>query len=557
MTEPEIPQLDAKSGFCSETKTFRSLRPPVPLPPEALPLSFTSYAFSLLPSPPPPNPALVDASTGASLSYSDLLARVRSLSSSLEAGFGLSKGDVAFVLSPSTVDVPVLYLALLALGVVVCPANPVSTPAEIARQCGLVAPVSVAFATSSSVSKLPPSLTSNKACILLDSPLFHSFLTAAAAPEAAPPTAVTTTTTAAAVSQTDIAAIQFSSGTTGRVKAAALPHRSFIAMAAGYHQLERKPGRAEVALLAAPMFHSLGFFFCLKGLTLGETVVVMERPGFEEMLAAVGRHGVTLMTAAPPLVVAMSRLSEGEVEKYKLGSLEAVITGGAPLSVDAAERFMRRFPRVQLRQGYGSTEGGGISRMTNSEECNHLRSVGRLSENVEAKIVDVVTCKPLPVGQQGELWIRGPAIMRGYVADNEANESTFDPKGWLKTGDLCYFDNEGFLHIVDRLKELIKYKAYQVPPAELEHLLHSIPDIVDVAVIPYPQEDVGQIPVAFVVRKPGSNLSEAEVMDYVAKQVAPYKKIRKVVFIKSIPKSAAGKILRRELATHAFSRSRL
>ncbi|KAI0492700.1 hypothetical protein KFK09_026976 [Dendrobium nobile] len=204
-------------------------------------------------------------------------------------------------------------------------------------------------------------------------------------------------------------------------------------------------------------------------------------------------------------------------------------------------------------QAYGSTEAGGISRMIYAEECKQQRSVGRLSENLEAKIVHPLTGEFLSVGQQGELWIRSPAVMKGYVGDEEANVKTFGCQGWLKTGDLCYIDENGYIYIVDRLKELIKYKAYQVPPAELEQVLQSSPEIIDAAVVPYPQEEVGQIPMAFVVRQPGSKISAVEVMDYVAKKVAPYKKIRKVSFVNSIPKSAAGKILRKELATYAMS----
>lgn len=154
------------------------------------------------------------------------------------------------------------------------------------------------------------------------------------------------------------------------------------------------------------------------------------------------------------------------------------------LSLSRVNKSLKRRPKTIALQGYGSTEAGGISRMINREECKHIRSVGRLTENVEAKIVDVATGKALSVGQQGELCLRGPAVMIGYVGDDEANASTFDSEGWLKTGDLCYFDDNGFLHVVDRLKELIKYKAYQVPPAELEHLLYALPGITDAAVVP-------------------------------------------------------------------------
>ncbi|KAL6177598.1 hypothetical protein ACLB2K_049123 [Fragaria x ananassa] len=204
--------------------------------------------------------------------------------------------------------------------------------------------------------------------------------------------------------------------------------------------------------------------------------------------------------------------------------------------------------------GYGLTEsGGGATRMADPEEAKQYASVGRLAENLEAKIVDPDTGEALRPGQRGELWLRGPTIMKGYVGDDKATAETLDKDGWLKTGDLCYFDNEGFMYIVDRLKELIKYKAYQVPPAELEHILNSHPDIADAAVIPYPDEEAAQIPMAYVVRKPRSNITVAIVMDFVAKQVAPYKKIRRVSFINSIPKSPAGKILRKELVTLALS----
>nr|CAD1819993.1 unnamed protein product [Ananas comosus var. bracteatus] len=233
--------------------------PRLPLPPPSLPLSFPSFAFSLLPPPPlPSHPALVDAANGDAISYPELLSQTRSLAAALRSTVAVSKGDVAFVLSPPRLDVPVLYLALLSLGVVVSPANPVSTSPEISRLVGLSRP-SVAFATSSTAHKLPPDLPT----ILLDSPRFRSFLKAdsASVPDVE-------------ILQSDTAAIQYSSGTTGQVKAAALPHRSFIAMAAGFHALRPVDG-LQVTLLGAPMFHSLGFFFALKGVALAETTVVM------------------------------------------------------------------------------------------------------------------------------------------------------------------------------------------------------------------------------------------------------------------------------------------
>lgn len=290
---------------------------------------------------------------------------------------------------------------------------------------------------------------------------------------------------------------------------------------------------------------------------MAETMVVMPRFDFEKMLAAIEKYRVVYMPVSPPLVVAVAKSEL--TDKYDLSSLESLGCGGAPLGKEVAERFKARFPNVDLTQGYGMTEtAGAAARTLGPQEEERYGSVGRLSELFEAKIVDPSTGEALPPGQQGELWLRGPMIMKGYVGDKEATGATFSPDGWLKTGDLCYFDSDGFLYIVDRLKELIKYKGYQVPPAELERLLLSHPEIADAAVVPYPDEEAGQIPMAFVVRKPGSTITESQVMDYVAKQVSPYKKVRRVAFVSSIPKNPSGKILRRELVNQALSsRSKL
>ncbi|WVZ80315.1 hypothetical protein U9M48_027802 [Paspalum notatum var. saurae] len=564
---------DARSGYSAATGTFRSLRPPVPLPPPEAPLSLPAFVASLLPSLPPAHPAFLDAATGESLSYPAFLSRARALAGALRRR-GLARGDVAFVLAPAGLDVPVLYFALLTLGAVVCPANPALTPAEVAHLAALSG-ASVAFAVSRTAAKLPPGLPA----VLLDSDEFRASLQSNGGGD--------DTASIVTVRQSDTAAIQFSSGTTGRVKAAALPHRGFIAMAAGARALfgRPRPGR-ERTLLTAPLFHSMGFAFVMRGVALGQTTVVatdaVARAGVKGVVAAAERWAVAEMTAAPPLVVAFAKDAT-----CRLPALERIICGGAPLPVSAAERFRRRFPDVDLCmglkiytvewvdcslrlltsflsrpektfvvvlahtfQGYGSTEGGGISLMIGREECAHVGSSGRISENVEVKIVDPDTGKPLGVGQKGELLVRGPAVMSGYVGDEEANAATFDSEGWLKSGDLCYIDQDGFLFVVDRLKELIKYKGYQVPPAELELVLQSLPEVVDAAVMPYPHEEAGQIPIALVVRQPGSKVTEAQVMDHVAKRVAPYKKIRKVLFVDSIPKSPAGKILRRQLTNY-------
>ncbi|KAK1266798.1 4-coumarate--CoA ligase-like 9 [Acorus gramineus] len=539
------PTIDPGSGYCHETRTFHSLRSPAPLPPASTPLSVTSYVSSLhLRRPPPPGlAAVIESGTGRRLTYPEFASRVETLAGNLRSRLGLSKGDVAFVLAPACLEIPVLYYAILTVGAVVNPANPISTATEISRQIQLSRPV-VAFATSASARALPGAALRT---VLIDSDEFRSMMMTRGAPSPIG--------SAAEILQTDPAAILYSSGTTGRVKAAVLTHRNFISITAGYVlRRDSEPERATppVGLLTVPLFHVFGFYFSLKMVALGETAVVMGRFEMGAALEAVERFRVTYMPVSPPLVVAL--LKSKDAEGRDLSSLEVVGCGGAPLGRDVAERFASKFPHVQIVQGYGLTEsGGGATQTVGPEENQRYGSAGRIEQHLEAKIVDPETGEALGPGQRGELWLRGPSIMQGYLGDAESTNTALNPEGWLKTGDLCYFDQDGFLFVVDRLKELIKYKAYQVPPAELEHILQAHPEIADAAVVPYPDEESGQIPMAYIVRQPGSTLDEKKVIDYVAKQVAPYKKIRRVSFINAIPKSPAGKILRRDLVNLALS----
>ncbi|KAL6616552.1 hypothetical protein ACP70R_038822 [Stipagrostis hirtigluma subsp. patula] len=540
--------VDPRSGFCAATRTFHSLRPAGALPPESLPATAAAYAFSMLSSPLPDRPAFVDSATGIAVSYPSFLAAVRSLAGGLWSVLGLRPGHVALVVAPSRLEVPVLHFALMSIGAVVSPSNPASTPEEYAHQVALSRPV-VAFAAPEVAAKLPGHLRR----VVIGSEEYRR-LSSAGGKAALPPVAV---------KQSDTAAVLYSSGTTGRVKAVAISHRNLVALI-DVHRNNREnlareaaeageePPPPTVTLFPLPLFHVFGFMMMLRSVSMGETAVLMERFDLGAALRAVERYRVTLLPAAPPLLVAMTKSEEAR--RRDLSSLLVIGIGGAPLGREVAESFAAIFPNVELVQGYGLTESSGsVASTVGPEECKAYGSVGKLASHMEAKIVDPATGEALGPGQRGELWIRGPVVMKGYVGDSEATAATMDSEGWLKTGDLCYFNEDGFLYIVDRLKELIKYKGYQVPPAELEHILHSHPGIMDAAVIPYPDEDAGQLPMAFIARKPGSNLTEQQVMDYVAKHVAPYKKVRRVAFINAIPKSPAGKILRRELVQQALS----
>nr|WOX58871.1 4-coumarate-CoA ligase 2 [Phyla nodiflora] len=545
MGKPHPSSVDPKTGFCPNNRTFYSLRPAVPLPPENIPLSATAYALSLQSASRwPETTALINAATGHRVSYSQFRRYVDALAVSLRTEIGLSRNDVAFVLSPNSTRVPILYFALLSIGVAVSPANPVSTKSEIARQIDISKAV-VAFATSATAVKLPER---GIRTILIDSAEFEDLIMARRiAGEVGGDDQV---------GQNDVAAILFSSGTTGLVKGVAITHRNFIGVIANYYHERRERLSPAVVLYTVPYFHVFGFHYALKSVALAEAAVVMERFELGKMLRAVEEHKVMNVAAAPPIVVAM--VKSDLTGNFDLRSLETVRSGGAPLGVDLIEAFTKKFPWITPYQGYGLTEvSGAASRASTPVEYRRWGSVGKLSGNIEAKIVEPETNIGLPPSRKGELWIKGPTVMKGYVNDPKANSEAFVSGEWFRTGDVCYIDGEGFLFVVDRVKDIIKYKGYQVPPAELEQLLLSHPDIVDAAVIPYPDEEAGQVPLAFVVRQPESSLDEGRVIEFIAKQVAPYKKVRRVVFVTSIPKSASGKILRKELQKISLPESKL
>ncbi|CAN6485458.1 unnamed protein product [Victoria cruziana] len=546
-------QHDPRSGYCVATRTYHSVRAASPLPDADLPLYVTEFVFSLLRSSSAASPAaaLIDGPTGARIPLSVLPNYVRSLAGFLTAA-GIRKGETVLIISPNSIYVPVVDLAVLSLGAILTASNPASTVSEVSYQCRLSKPV-FAFVHSSATHLVPPSLP--HAPVIIDSADFLAIVQSSAGcgdpmGSGGPPVS--------AGSQADTATILYSSGTTGPVKGVVSTHRNYIALVASL-QMTRDPGRSHgVTLVTVPMFHIFGLFYVVNAIALAETLVFMERFDMLTMLRSVQTYRVTHVPASPPLLVALTKLEL--VDRFDLSSLQTVGSGGATLRKEVIDRFAARFPNVSVIQGYGLTEStGAIAFITGPEEAERYGAVGKLLPHAEAKIVDPDTGNPMPPNMKGELWLRSSTIMKGYLDNEKATSSTLDPEGWLKTGDLCYFDEDGFLFVVDRLKELIKYKAYQVAPVELEQLLQSHSEIADAAVIPYPDDEAGQIPMAFVVRHPNTNLSETQVMEFIAKQVAPYKKVRRVAFINSIPKTASGKILRRDLIQQALqsSKSRL
>ncbi|XP_019152882.1 PREDICTED: 4-coumarate--CoA ligase-like 6 isoform X2 [Ipomoea nil] len=528
--------------YSSETGIYRSKHPSVHLPSDPF-LDVVSFILSR-------NhgglSALVDSQSGFSISYPELRSLVNSMAAGLHR-MGVSQGDVALILLPNSIYFPVIFLGLLSVGAVAATMNPLSTLSEIKKQ-SFDCNVRLAFATPDRVQNLGSTLgipvIGLPESLNLDSP-FRKLISSD--PKLAP---------TPRIRQQDTAAVLFSSGTTGGCKAVALTHANFIAMVELFVRFEASqyeyPATANVYLDVLPMYHVYGLSLFVMGLlSLGSTVVVVRKYEVDEVVRAIDRYGVTHFPVAPPLLVALTR--KAKADKCGLKSLKQVSSGAAPISITCIQNFVRTFPHIDFIQGYGMTESTAVgTRGFNTAKLRNYTSVGLLAPNMEARVVDLSSGgggSSLPPTSMGELWLRGPAIMKGYLNNGEASKNAVDDDGWLHTGDIVHFDEDGYLYVHDRLKEMIKYKGFQIAPADLEAVLMSHPDIVDAAVTSAQSEEVGEIPVAFVVKKKGSevSLSQANVIDFVAKQVAPYKKVRRVYFTKSIPKSASGKILRKEL----------
>ncbi|CAH8357378.1 unnamed protein product [Eruca vesicaria subsp. sativa] len=544
--------VDSRSGFCDSNSTFYSQRTPIPLPPNPS-LDVTTFISSQAHR---GRTAFIDASTGKSLTFTELWRAVESVADCL-SDMGIRKGHVVLLLSPNSILFPVVCLSVMSLGAVITTTNPLNTAAEIAKQVKDSNPV-LAFTTSQLLPKI--AAAASLPIVLMDEERVDSEVKRLVEMMRREPSG--RRRVFERVDQDDTATLLYSSGTTGMSKGVVSSHRNLIAMV---QTIVNRFGSDNVSqgeqrfICTVPMFHIYGLAAFATGLlAYGSTIVVLSKFEMHEMLSAIGKYRATYLPLVPPILVAMVNGAEQINAKYDLSSLHTVLCGGAPLSKEVTEGFMEKYPTVKILQGYGLTESTGIGASTDTvEESRRYGTAGRLSASMEGRIVDPVTGKVLGPKCTGELWLKGPSIMKGYFSNEEATSSTLDSEGWLRTGDLCYIDEDGFIFVVDRLKELIKYKGYQVPPAELEALLLTHPEISDAAVIPFPDREVGQFPMAYVVRKTGSLLSEKSVMEFVAKQVAPYKRVRKVAFVSSIPKNPSGKILRKDLIKLSTSNSKL
>lgn len=294
-----------------------------------------------------------------------------------------------------------------------------------------------------------------------------------------------------------------------------------------------------------PWFHAFGCLTLLGVACNGVKLVLL--PKFEEglFLSCIENYKVTIIFMVPPLMVFLAK--HPMVDAYDLSSLREVICGAAPLSKEVEDAVYKRIGIQSIRQGYGMSETA-LSVLVQKDEIRKPGSVGSLNIGCWGKVIDPETGKSLGPNQPGELCFMGTQIMKGYINNEKATSETIDKEGWLHTGDIGFYDQDKQFFIIDRLKELIKYKGYQVPPAEIEGVLLNNPKIKDAAVIGVPDEDCGELPLAFIVKQDGVAITEEEIIKYVSEHVSAAKRLHGGVrFIEEIPKNMSGKILRREL----------
>jgi len=342
----------------------------------------------------------------------------------------------------------------------------------------------------------------------------------------------------------DIAAVPYSSGTTGVMKGVMLTHRNLVA-----NLVQAEPVHAiaadDVIIAVLPFFHIYGLCVIMnQGLLAGATLLTMPRFELVAFLDLLEHHRVTRALVVPPIALALAK--HPAVAGRDLSALRHIGCGAAPLGAETAREVETRIG-CSVTQGYGMTETSPVTHLVapGSAMGKH-GSVGPPLPGTECRLIDPETGLDALPGERGELWIRGPQVMRGYLDNPQATAAMIDGEGWLHTGDVATVDEDGWFTIVDRVKELIKYKGFQVAPAELEALLITHPQVADCAVIGVPDDEAGELPKAFVMATEDA-VDPDDIIRFVADQVAPHKRIRAIELVEAIPKSASGKILRRLL----------
>jgi acyl-CoA synthetase (AMP-forming)/AMP-acid ligase II len=481
--------------------------------------------------------ALIDGPSGRELSYEALVQGIRACAAGLAAR-GFDKGDVLGIFMPNLPEYAIAFHGAASAGGMSSTVNPLYTAGELTHQLNdsgakflLTVPPFLDIAREAAEAS-----GVEEVFVLGEADGATPFTDLLGDPADAPKVEIDP--------GEDLAVLPYSSGTTGLSKGVMLTHRNLVAnivQTAGVQGLEED----DVMVGCLPFFHIYGMTVIMNlGIRSGVPIVTMPRFDLEQFLDLIEKHRVTRAFIVPPIAVALAK--HPAVADRDLSSVRQVMSGAAPLGPELADQVSDRL-NTFVMQGYGLTETSPVTHcIPFGAELNPPGSIGPPIAGTEVRLVDPESGEDVAEGERGEVWVRGPQVMRGYLNNDEATKATIDSDDWLHTGDVGIVDSDGYFAIVDRLKELIKYKGFQVAPAELEALLLGHEGVADAAVIGVPDDEAGELPKAFVVPA-GDDLDAEALMAWVAEQVSPQKRVRVVEVVEEIPKSPSGKILRREL----------
>ncbi|GAA5868557.1 hypothetical protein JCM1840_005488 [Sporobolomyces johnsonii] len=505
--------------------------------------------------------AIIDAITGQKTSYGQLVEESLRFADGLTRVAGLKRGQSILIFSPNSALYPILVFAGQAAGLVVSTANSSYTPTELAHQITLSSAdlvlagadlvptakeaVNKAGLKESSLFVLPD--VNGKMPQHLDG--FRSYKALRGEKSFKP------VSFSKDQAQKELAYLPFSSGTTGHAKGVRLSAFNITSCTQQARKTKGLFDKPDTMLAVLPMYHIFGLVVVLH-LTLynGGTVVVLPKFDLAQALDVIQRFKVTAACVVPPIALGLAK--HPIVDNYNLSSLRFIISGAAPLSADLQQAVTKRLKgKTLVFQGYGMTETTSVGLIPDTQKELVPGTAGQLLSSMEARLVDA-DGKDVKVGEAGELWLRGSNIMLGYHRNDKSTRETLTEDGWLMTGDVCERDNNGYYRIVERTKDLIKYKGFQVAPAEVEGVILSSPLVADCAVIGvWSEEQATELPRAYIVPEAKHAKSETlckDVAKWVEAKLAPHKRLRGgVILLEAIPKSASGKILRKDLRVMA------
>ncbi|CAG8448074.1 925_t:CDS:2 [Funneliformis caledonium] len=522
---------------------FKSQFPDIEIPFQGIYQYVTSYQRGIKDD----KSIFIDGISGKKLTYGGLKSSSKKFAAGLIDKAGFKRGDVLAIYSPNQIDYSIVLLGAIAAGGRVSPANPMYTIEEFTHQ--------LKDSGAKYIAVFPPFLSNAiKAAAAANIPESNIFLFGDKEIDGVKPYSslisereVIPVEYSSEEAKSTTAYLCFSSGTTGRSKGVETTHANIVANVHQIYNIDDDMNDEVIYLAALPFFHIYGLLLFIHiAIFTGATVIVMPKFDLTTFCRLIQDYKVNTIPIVPPIIVLL--VKNPIARKYDLSSLKFCLSGAAPLSKELAEEFTKIF-NIPIKQGYGLTE----TPVTHISKTDLVvpGSVGRLVSNMECKFLSEKG-EELGYNQPGELCIRGPTVMKGYLNNKAATNACIDPEGWFHTGDIAMINELGNFYIVERVKELIKYKGFQIPPAELESVLLTHPSIADAAVIGvYSKQEATEYPAAYVVLQQNIHKSDQvkeEIKDFIAQKVAPFKKLRGgVLFIDQIPKSESGKILRRLL----------